>query len=209
MFQHTAARRRLCPNHLAVYVIAGFNTQPPEGGCTQAGLFVHAILFQHTAARRRLAIYCVRELSSVCFNTQPPEGGCTIRLLCNLYTMFQHTAARRRLAPLWSNWASYGCFNTQPPEGGCCAFVDSFSQELSFNTQPPEGGCFLRLSAHRTDLVSTHSRPKAAGRCGADRRAYLPFQHTAARRRLCLPQKPYSIRFRSPDFAKFPRKAWT
>ena len=60
---------------------------------------------------------------------------------------FQHTAARRRLGRgyddiQFSEW----CFNTQPPEGGWLRFAS-----------------FAKLS-----LVSTHSRPKAAGKALAD-----------------------------------------
>ena len=55
--------------------------------------------------------------------------------------------------------------------------------------------------------VSTHSRPKAAEDLIVEDIKEKPFQHTAARRRLSLSQKPCSIRFCSPDFAKLPRKA--
>ena len=33
---------------------------------------------------------------------------------------------------------------------------------VSFNTQPPEGGCIFNLISWIADIVSTHSRPKAA-----------------------------------------------
>ena len=37
--------------------------------------------------------------------------------------------------------------------------------KLSFNTQPPEGGwVYEELVAEEQELVSTHSRPKAAGK---------------------------------------------
>ena len=55
--------------------------------------------------------------------------------------MFQHTAARRRLMP-----------ETAPIYDG-----------ISFNTQPPEGGWY-RDCIRRAREVSTHSRPKAAGK---------------------------------------------
>ena len=77
-------------------------------------------------------------------------------------SVFQHTAARRRLAtsPAGEGWG----------EG--------------FNTQPPEGGCGTALWPEKHDIVSTHSRPKAAAvrRCGL--KSTILFQHTAARRRL-------------------------
>ena len=79
------------------------------------------------------------------------------------------------------------CFNTQPPEGGWPEYQENIKVPAGFNTQPPEGGWFtfigrrynntqfqhtaarrrlgagvrLRLLEHE---VSTHSRPKAAGR---------------------------------------------
>ena len=83
-------------------------------------------------------------------------------------------------------------------------------QKSSFNTQPPEGGwslssltlmlwaLFQHTAARRRldsvcfqlDIpitVSTHSRPKAAGRRPACKALLLPpFQHTAARRRLVV-----------------------
>ena len=89
------------------------------------------------------------------------------RLLCKLdeafiTKLFQHTAARRRL------------FQT------ACKLqnVDSF------NTQPPEGGCFRCLAIGYCLPVSTHSRPKAAGRPRLSKCSEKWFQHTAARRRL-------------------------
>ena len=121
--------------------------------------------FQHTAARRRLA---------------------STLLLFPRCQWFQHTAARRRLDRQFAIAAKNGSFNTQPPEGG---WVAAWTRELasfSFNTQPPEGGWGLPFNPYKTQTaVSTHSRPKAAGRgksspCMRKRQ----FQHTAARRRL-------------------------
>ena len=77
---------------------------------------------------------------------------------------FQHTAARRRLAKEAKELASQPGFNTQPPEGGWArsCFTD--------------GGI---------GMVSTHSRPKAAGGAVWFWTNWIrPFQHTAARRRL-------------------------
>ena len=78
-------------------------------------------------------------------------------------------------------------FNTQPPEGGWTAIAKYIRHLLCFNTQPPEGGwmtiklvlklclTFQHTAARRRLVlkyirtghgfdVSTHSRPKAAGR---------------------------------------------
>ena len=99
----------------------GFNTQPPEGGCSYNAIptlsnlwFQHTAArrrlhqssikrsqfkrFQHTAARRRLPACRCSIDSAICFNTQPPEGGCPIKYDSPISgMMFQHTAARRRL----------------------------------------------------------------------------------------------------------------
>ena len=57
-----------------------------------------------------------------------------------------------------------GGFNTQPPEGGWDSFRVFVYAQNSFNTQPPEGG-WTEISGRLKDaaIVSTHSRPKAAG----------------------------------------------
>ena len=101
------------------------------------------------------------------------------------------------------------CFNTQPPEGGCYAagkplkglIVSTHSRPKaaackrrkerfrlqSFNTQPPEGGCMRYAHFAPSHLVSTHSRPKAAANPWFTAASKNWFQHTAARRRLQLP----------------------
>ena len=74
-------------------------------------------------------------------HSRPKAAGYHPRLHC-ANMRFQHTAARRRLMYQWSCLFSKKSFNTQPPEGGCC--------EISASV------IALR--------VSTHSRPKAAGK---------------------------------------------
>ena len=140
-FQHTAARRRLGLTPRLTSRSFGFNTQPPEGGCS---FFVH------------------NHLSLTCFNTQPPEGGCLVGypamlippvsthsrpkaagpgllqqargnvvsthsrpkaaengfIVSTLAAEFQHTAARRRLHCVFYWEIQNSRFNTQPPEGG-------------------------------------------------------------------------------------------
>ena len=145
-------------------------------------------MFQHTAARRRL----VRPTSflagrrSVSTHSRPKAAGRTVI----------------RLLPLG------GGFNTQPPEGGWVGRNQHIRGRCGFNTQPPEGG-WINSSSPRffPEKVSTHSRPKAAGReSGTSVKGrssfntqppeggwlmvltvnciYAWFQHTAARRRL-------------------------
>ena len=55
-------------------------------------------------------------------------------------------------------------FNTQPPEGGWDGCGHCLPRANRFNTQPPEGGWAEYLAAqYKMSVVSTHSRPKAAG----------------------------------------------
>ena len=99
--------------------------------------------------------------------------------------MFQHTAARRRLDQQGQQNKQQSGFNTQPPEGGWKYFAMPSLDLTGFNTQPPEGGWTFYMEWERGEIVSTHSRPKAAG--SRQRRpctTKAPFQHTAARRRL-------------------------
>ena len=121
-------------------------------------------MFQHTAARRRLAVLSVLIQIRLCFNTQPPEGGCYDDLSVEQQRLFQHTAARRRLhAP-----------------------ARQLRHRRRFNTQPPEGGCAHSFAKSQPEVVSTHSRPKAAVWLRRLLPNLTPFQHTAARRRLLI-----------------------
>ena len=166
-FQHTAARRRLALGGDLTGLPQCFNTQPPEGGwdvAIAAGEIGKQ--FQHTAARRRLGqqgriiVFSgfvsthsrpkaagEDEWQSLLygwgFNTQPPEGGwAQTAAPSEAIKGFQHTAARRRLG-------RHGYFG---------------SVGSSFNTQPPEGGWANQNTPENIKImVSTHSRPKAAG----------------------------------------------
>ena len=184
MFQHTAARRRLTGKNHEATRIESFNTQPPEGGWGKP-FQVRIPLIVSTHSRPKAAAWLRFRLAfKRRFNTQPPEGGCLEKWvnldLWNVSThsrpkaaergrpiilsnrTFQHTAARRRL-PLQR---CLSCF------------------QRSFNTQPPEGG-WESIGLMPSDTgVSTHSRPKAAGKYSAPYISNKRFQHTAARRRL-------------------------
>ena len=144
-FQLTAARRRLV---LLIVVIATLKA------------------FQLTAARRRLARRLIAYPHGWCFNSQPPEGGWP----CGI-----------------TSRSGAACFNSQPPEGGWQIHQSPHDARWRFNSQPPEGGWakgetalfgeqMFQLTAARrrldanlsvevvTNGVSTHSRPKAAGK---------------------------------------------
>ena len=122
-----------------------FNTQPPEGGW-MAGYYAQEdkAQFQHTAARRRL-VHLIPNLcrpQNVSTHSRPKAAG---YYSCGIFYFrdgFQHTAARRRL-------------DTD--------YIPALHTTISFNTQPPEGGWGFVSKQERAFLVSTHSRPKAAG----------------------------------------------
>ena len=63
-----------------------------------------------------------------------------------------------------SHSASVPSFNTQPPEGGWQNVIDWFQNTLKFQHTAARRrlGVFPRLAA-AVLMVSTHSRPKAAG----------------------------------------------
>ena len=194
--------------------ICRFNTQPPEGGWftvdiggwpatvsthsrpkaagTDAGpAFVRIVAFQHTAARRRLAAIGAEIFGVIVVSThsRPKAAGVTSSM-----------SGMPKL-----------CFNTQPPEGGWIPSLGGTRWNHCFNTQPPEGGWVnIKQQYRRFRHVSTHSRPKAAGRqffqtlfhfhvsthsrpkaAGTDAGPafvrIVAFQHTAARRRLGPP----------------------
>ena len=167
LFQHTAARRRLGNLSRLRCRIGSFNTQPPEGGWPNLYLNVNSLCFvsthsrpkaagfkdlkcrsfglsfQHTAARRRLVTpFRLNIRRGGCFNTQPPEGGWVDASVKAGNTV---------------------CFNTQPPEGGWTRWAIYGRHAVSFNTQPPEGGWSITMAVVDAGIVSTHSRPKAAG----------------------------------------------
>ena len=140
-----------------------------------------------THSRPKAAGYAAKhgEQYSCNFNTQPPEGGWAA-------------------IAVFMAWYSY--FNTQPPEGGWRHTPTGGPPTCYFNTQPPEGGwvffglsrIFALISTHsrptaageegklvfNIDPISTHSRPKAAGPKPKKTVLKKTFQHTAARRRL-------------------------
>ena len=76
-------------------------------------------------------------------------------------------------------------FNTQPPEGGwmILRILSSDIIEFQHTAARRRLAGFVR---HRRmpAIVSTHSRPKAAGLCAKKTHTASAFQHTAARRRL-------------------------
>ena len=122
------------------------------------------VAFQHTAARRRLAIGYNARLNgdNVSTHSRPKAAGFPFPLKGHV-VRFQHTAARRRLVRSKQR--------AQPT----LAFQHTAARRRLANMPHTK---WLKL------LVSTHSRPKAAGTRFFCVSTTNGFQHTAARRRL-------------------------
>ena len=77
---------------------------------------------------------------------------------------FQHTAARRRLATVPGfHMFGFDCFNTQPPEGGW-GLAPNVQEALIVSTHSrPKAAGPENVEGDAPPTVSTHSRPKAAG----------------------------------------------
>ena len=98
---------------------------------------------------------------------------------------FQHTAARRRLVPYQDSNIEVRGFNTQPPEGGWRGIRRCLNCQLVSTHSRPKAAGHAYPKAYPKGTVSTHSRPKAAGRLdNSCALLHMLFQHTAARRRL-------------------------
>ena len=146
-----------------------FNTQPPEGGWGDGCSRLQVLNQVSTHSRPKAAGF------------QWPDGK-------RNGTGFQHTAARRRLGPAFVEVLEpFGAVSTHSrPKAAGLAAESAVIGTLGFNTQPPEGGwgggtaeklsCrrFQHTAARRRlgpiarhrkmgEIVSTHSRPKAAG----------------------------------------------
>ena len=141
------------------------------------------------------------------FNTQPPEGGWKIqRQDFPEFAVFQHTAARRRLAPPASIKKRRRFQHTAARRRLAGTLLKEIDLEQFQHTAARRRLDITQLCARIVDLVSTHSRPKAAGfPCTVGLRSHQvsthsrpkaagrklkmthpakTFQHTAARRRL-------------------------
>ena len=86
----------------------------------------------------------VKQLVST--HSRPKAAGRVNLMVQKRLILFQHTAARRRL-------------DDKAKEQG---------DTSGFNTQPPEGGWEKRTNDYFGGKVSTHSRPKAAGKILCD-----------------------------------------
>ena len=100
--------------------------------------------------------------------------------------VFQLTAARRRLRQaILQQPHNDACFNSQPPEGGCETTVSIARADIVSTHSRPKAAARIAETVRRYGMVSTHSRPKAAA-YGLEAQHFTvnEFQLTAARRRL-------------------------
>ena len=88
-----------------------FNTQPPEGGCTNLCKNANlTIQFQHTATRRWLPIDVDELILLISFNTQPPEGGCSNASDAYSYHSLVSTHSHPKVAA-WDNSSAIKVIN--------------------------------------------------------------------------------------------------
>ena len=165
MFQHTAARRRLRKSQqIKLVELVSTHSRPKAAGKISVILNLF-MTFQHTAARRRLIYYKLIYEIFILFQHTAARRRLIFQSKSKSFLFqFQHTAARRRLKSFRFVFGFDMCFNTQPPEGGWCARWFAMLSVNCFNTQPPEGGWAMANGFTTPFNVSTHSRPKAAGR---------------------------------------------
>ena len=104
--------------------------------------------------------------NNVSFNTQPPEGGWYAgpEMTQEKLAVSTHSRPKAAGAPIPPAFGLGYCFNTQPPEGGWLK-----GGYYAFNLLKFQHTAARRRLANYDDerveqiIVSTHSRPKAAG----------------------------------------------
>ena len=145
-FQHTAARRRLERLQIQLCHGYGFNTQPPEGGWEQGDNSSPWVRFVSTHSR-------------------PKAAGNSPRASGRLYVVSTHSRPKAAGSSLIFMAIISLCFNTQPPEGGW-VIIDIHGYNIAlFQHTAARRRLAQRSNIHGLHhCVSTHSRPKAAGR---------------------------------------------
>ena len=183
----------MLPAHVRVSV--RFNTQPPEGGwkdprgtnpadisvsthsrpkaagCDGAAGQVAAQVSTHSRPKAAgPARQAAEVFDAVSTHSRPKAAGSHSSSSYSQYE-FQHTAARRRLENMTWCIKKAKCFNTQPPEGGWVHIGGQNNTLLVVSTHSrPKAAGPAACCPTRHRSVSTHSRPKAAGpagNCGA------------------------------------------
>ena len=147
--------------------LSSFNTQPPEGGWLQKTDNTAGFRTVSTHSRPKAAgvnLTCCKKVKT-CFNTQPPEGGWgTLRMGTFSVNPFQHTAARRRLVWLYRRYGSNKMFQHTAARRRLVFRLTKVCPLMLFQHTAARRrlGIQSRFNAI-TAIVSTHSRPKAAG----------------------------------------------
>ena len=147
-------------------------------------------MFQHTAARRRLDNLCGDEGGSDWFQHTAARRRLVFKTLFRFaFKWFQHTAARRRLVTHTAAMKLKQVFQHTAARRRLDGIGYHMFHEFVVSTHSrPKAAGKKPYSVHRITFdVSTHSRPKAAGKRKRKGRLKMNwFQHTAARRRLVL-----------------------
>ena len=123
------------------------------------------IAFQLTAARRRLGRVAIgfTARQSVSTHSRPKAAGHAGVLGYQNKRVSTHSRPKAAGPPAQASRVTRKRFNSQPPEGGWMFARQAAALTASFNSQPPEGGWVLEDILQKELIVSTHSRPKAAG----------------------------------------------
>ena len=191
VFQHTAARRRLENTGVThITTITFQHTAARRRLAISLRFFSSESRFQHTAARRRLGRKCNQAQSPqpVSTHSRPKAAGHEDIVVVNLNPVSTHSRPKAAGEDVALSKVSEQFQHTAARRrlAGKVSLIDL--PVSCFNTQPPEGGWInWRLSSGFRYGFNT--QPPEGG--------------------WSLSQKPCSIRFRSPDFAKLPRKART
>ena len=158
------------------YLDVSTHSRPKAAGSSPVFIKTGSKSFQHTAARRRLGqIYITVSRERGFQHTAARRRLERLHLQTNRSPKFQHTAARRRLDNCGNKIRFIKWFQHTAARrrlGDCKGACHSL---LSFNTQPPEGGWEKLETREQANNVSTHSRPKAAGK------TFHRFQYRAMR----------------------------
>ena len=142
-----------------------FNSQPPEGGWIRAGgisaeQFVSTHSRPKAAGRRTLKRHTQWMFQLTAARRRLESQRFQPRVG---YLVFQLTAARRRLAGLCTHASVHNGFNSQPPEGGWAGYFFERNEAIVSTHSRPKAAGQGAQKMSMTDAVSTHSRPKAAG----------------------------------------------
>ena len=152
------------PRLTAAVLVVSTHSRPKAAG-KWLRLLQYLEQFQHTAARRRLAGNGVDGMESTKVSTHSrPKAAGLKRLVWVMTGVFQHTAARRRLDNLLATPFGFRWFqHTAARRRLACDRPSSFFLALFQHTAARRRLGQKAPAIPPERLVSTHSRPKAAG----------------------------------------------